>query len=155
MEPRFLALVNSLLSMDSWWLLFRRICSGQEPSFIGRVTCPDPSGAFMVVHLGIWENPEIREAGRLKFVLLKEYLGEMLLKRGFPGGASGKEPASQCRIRKRCGFNPWIGKIPWRRAWQPTQTFLPGESHGQRRLAGYSPWCHTESDMTEVDLAQS
>ena len=38
---------------------------------------------------------------------------------GFQGGASGKEPACQCRRHKRCGFNPWVGKIPWRRAWQP------------------------------------
>ena len=45
----------------------------------------------------------------------------------FPGGASGKEPTCQCRRRKRHGFNPWVGKIPWRRAWQPTPVFLPGE----------------------------
>ena len=47
-------------------------------------------------------------------------------------------------------FDPWVGKIPWRRAWQPTPVFLPGESHGQRSLAGYSPWGHKESDTTEV-----
>ena len=40
---------------------------------------------------------------------------------GFPGGTSGKEPACQCRRRKRCGLDPWVGKIPWRRAWQPLQ----------------------------------
>ena len=56
---------------------------------------------------------------------------------GFPGGASGKEPACQCRRCKRTGFNPWVGKIPWRRAWQPAPVFLPGESHGQRSLVGY------------------
>ena len=50
---------------------------------------------------------------------------------------------------KRPGFNPWFGKIPWRRAWQPTPVFLPGKSHGQRSLAGYSPWGRCESDMTE------
>ena len=43
----------------------------------------------------------------------------------------------QCR---RPGFDPWVGKIPWRREWQPTPLFLPGEFHGQRRLVGYSPW---------------
>ena len=48
----------------------------------------------------------------------------------------------------RPGFDPWVGKIPWRRAWQPTPVFLPGESHGQRSLVGYSPWDHKESDMT-------
>ena len=46
--------------------------------------------------------------------------------------------------------DPWVGKIPWRRAWQPTPVFLPGESHGQRSLAGYSPRGHEESDTTEV-----
>jgi len=62
---------------------------------------------------------------------------------GFPGGASGKEPTCWCRRCKRCRFHPWVGKIPWRRAWQPTPVFLPGESHGQRSLAGYSPWGRT------------
>jgi len=62
-----------------------------------------------------------------------------LIRLGFPGGTSGKEPACQCRRRKRCRSNPWVGKIPWRRAWQPTLVFLPGESHGQRSLVGYSP----------------
>ena len=46
----------------------------------------------------------------------------------FPGSTSGKEPACQCRGCKRCGFNPWVRKIPWRRVWQPTPVFLPGES---------------------------
>ena len=45
--------------------------------------------------------------------------------------------------------HPWVGKIPWRREWQPTPVFLPGESHGQRSLMGYSPRGHKESDMTE------
>ena len=40
----------------------------------------------------------------------------------------------------RCRFDPWIGKIPWKRKWQPTPVFLPGKSHGQRSLMGYSPW---------------
>ena len=59
--------------------------------------------------------------------------------RGFPGGASGKEPACQYRRHKRLGFDPWLGKIPWRRAWQPTPVFFPGESHAQRRLTDYRP----------------
>ena len=52
----------------------------------------------------------------------------------------------QCR---RTRFDHWIGKIPWRREWQPTPAFLPGELHGQRRLAGYSPQDCKELDMTE------
>ena len=47
---------------------------------------------------------------------------------GFSGGTSGKEPACQCRTHKETGYNPWAGKIPWRRKWQPTPVFLPGES---------------------------
>ena len=62
-----------------------------------------------------------------------------LIRLGFPGGASGEEPACQCRRHKRCRFNPWVGKIPWRRARQSTLAFLPGESRGQRSLVGYSP----------------
>ena len=51
-----------------------------------------------------------------------------------------KEPTCQCRRRKRRRFGPWVRKIPWRRARQPTPVFLPGESHGQRSLAGHSRW---------------
>ena len=60
--------------------------------------------------------------------------------RDFPCGISGKEPTCQCRRLQRHGFDPWVGKIPQRRAWQPTPVFLPGKSHGQRSLKGYSPW---------------
>ena len=56
---------------------------------------------------------------------------------GFPGGARGKEPVYQCRRRMTHRFNPCVGKIPWRRAWQRTPVFLLGESHGQRSLEGY------------------
>ena len=55
------------------------------------------------------------------------------------GGAGGKEPPSQCRWCKESRFHPWLGKIAWSSAWQPTPVFFAGESHGQRSLAGYSP----------------
>ena len=58
---------------------------------------------------------------------------------GFPGGASGKELTCQCKRHERCRFDPWVGKILWRRAWQPTPIFFSGESHGQRSLVGYGP----------------
>ena len=64
---------------------------------------------------------------------------------GFPGGASGKESTCQCRRRKRHGS----GRSPGREKWQPTPVFLPEISHGQRGLAGYSPWGLIESDMAE------
>ena len=68
---------------------------------------------------------------------------------GFPGGTSGKEPTYQCRRYKRHGFDPWVRKVPWRREWLPTPILLPGESHGQKSLVGYSPRGHKESDTTE------
>ena len=55
---------------------------------------------------------------------------------GFPDGASGKEPACQCRRHERRVLYPLVGKIPWRRVWQPTPVFLPGESRGWRSLEG-------------------
>ena len=70
---------------------------------------------------------------------------------GFQGGASGKEPACQCKRLKRCGFDPWFRKIPWRWAWQPTIVFLPGESHGDRHLVGYSPQnCRAGHDWSDL-----
>ena len=56
----------------------------------------------------------------------------------------------------QCGkprFILWVGKISWRRKWQPIPVFLPGKSHGQRSLVGYSPWGHKESDMTSLSLS--
>ena len=51
---------------------------------------------------------------------------------------------------RRPRFDPWVRKIPWRREWQPTPVFLPGEFHEQRSLAGYSPWGHKELDTSEL-----
>ena len=58
----------------------------------------------------------------------------------FLGGASGKESSCQHRRRKRPRFDPCVGQIPWSSKWQLTPVFLPGKFHGQRNLAGYSPW---------------
>ena len=66
-----------------------------------------------------------------------------------PRWLSGKESTCQHRRHKRPEFNLCVGKIPWRRKWQPTLVFLPGKSHRQRSLAVYSPWGHRESDTTE------
>ena len=64
----------------------------------------------------------------------------------FPGGSDGKSVCLQCW---RPRFNPWVGKIPWRRKWQPTPVLLPGKSHGQRSLVGCSPWGRKELGTTE------
>ena len=65
-----------------------------------------------------------------------------------------KEPTYQCRRHKRhlClhRFDPCVGKRAWRRKWQPTPVSLPGKSHGQRSLVGYSPCGRRESDTTEA-----
>ena len=58
---------------------------------------------------------------------------------GFPGGSD----------RGRSGFDPWLGGFPWRRSWQPTLVFLPGESPWTEEPGGYSPWGHKELDTTE------
>ena len=63
--------------------------------------------------------------------------------KGFFNGSAGKESG-------RHGLDPWVGKIPWSRGWQPTPVFLLGESHGEGSLEAYSPQGHKESDTTEA-----
>ena len=84
-----------------------------------------------------------REEGRavlsFQMIVFSRYMG-------LPWWYSGEE--STCQGRGR-GFTPWVGKIPWRRAWQPTPVFLPGEAHGQRSQAGCRPRGRKESRRTE------
>ena len=68
-------------------------------------------------------------------------------RRGFPDGSDGEESAYNAGD---LGFDPWVGKVPWRRERLPTPVFLLGELNGQRSPAGYSPWGRKESDMTEA-----
>ena len=74
------------------------------------------------------------------------------LKRGLPQWFRGKESSCQRRKHRRRQFDPWVGKIPWRKKWQPTPVFLPETFHGQRSLVSYNPWGPKESDMTQVTL---
>ena len=67
--------------------------------------------------------------------------------RGFPAGSDSKESA--CNAGD-LGLIPRLGRFPWRREQLPTSAFWPGEFHGQRSLAGYSPRCHKELDKTEL-----
>ena len=73
-------------------------------------------------------------------------LPSAILSCGLPRRLSSKESVCQCR---KCKYNPWVRKIPWRRKWQTMPVFLPGKSHGHRSLAGYSPWGHKR---TRYDL---
>ena len=68
---------------------------------------------------------------------------------GFPSG-SAVENLPAMLEPQRHAFDPWVRKIPWRRAWQPAPVFLPGESHGQRSLVGYGLRGRKESDITEA-----
>ena len=72
------------------------------------------------------------------YIYIYIYIYKIVYIHGFPSGASSQEPTCQCKRHKRHNFYPWVEKIPWRWAWRPP-IFLPGEFHGQRCLAGYSP----------------
>ena len=74
----------------------------------------------------------------------------LYIERDFPGGSDGKSICLHCRIPQ---FDPWFGKILWRRKWQPTPVFFPGKSHGQRSLVGYSPWGSQRVKHDWCDLA--
>ena len=103
--------------------------------------------SFTVMPAG---DPQTRvQRDFLRGTLVGHFRGTIFQRIAFPGGASGKESTCQRRRCRRWRFYPWVGKIPWRRKWQPTPVFLAGKSHGRRSLAGYSPWGHKESDMTE------
>ena len=97
---------------------------------------------------GARKVPEEINSGPLFAKLyLSTYFTICYISVGFPGGSDDKESA--CNVGG-LGLIPGFGKIPWRRAWQPTPGFLPGEFHGWRSLAGYSPCSHKESDTTEA-----
>ena len=86
------------------------------------------------------EFPWIGEPGCLQSTGSQRVRHTEQLSLSLPHVASGKEPTVNAGDIRDTGLDPWVGKIPWRRAWQHTSVFLPGESHGQRSLAGYSPW---------------
>ena len=98
----------------------------------------------MATHSSIlaWRIPGRGEPGGLpsmgsqSWTQLKRLSSSSRLFNSFPSGTSGKEPACQCRRHKRGKFNPCVGKIPWRRAWQSTPVFLPGESPWTEVLGG-------------------
>ena len=74
---------------------------------------------------------------------------------GFAGGTRGKESSCQCRRHKKHGFSPRDGKTPWRRAWQPSAVFLPGESHGQRSRLWSTGSCRAGHDCSDFACSHS
>ena len=141
----------------------------QEPqeTWVQSLGYEDPLEKEKATHSSIlaWRIPWTEESGGLQskgsqsWRQLKWHSKHswILLKHGFrvslmlPGDAGGKEPPSQCRRCKTCGFDPWIRKIPWRRAWQPTLLFLPGKSHGHWNLVSYSPWGCKQSWLKQLN----
>ena len=95
-----------------------------------------------------WSHPFRKPPQKIRYWWLDAYSGSLRW-------SSDKESSCQCRRLKRRGCNPWVRKIPWKRAWQPTPVFLPGGSHGQRSPLGYGPRGHEESGMTEVAVLAS
>ena len=113
--------------------------------------CPYSQILFILQGDGYTMVRLIRSPLRVCLQFAIDYFFLIICILGFPkGGAGDKEPTCQCKRLRRPGFDPWVGKLPWRRKWLPTPVFLPGESHGQRSLVGYSAWGYKESDTTEV-----
>ena len=107
-------------------LLLKHKCIKRKASQVALVVKNPPASAR-----------DLKDTGRS---LEKERLYTPILL-GFPGGSPVKNlPACQCwRHKKHTCLIPGSGRFPWRRAWEPTPVFLPGESHGQRSLVGYNP----------------
>ena len=95
----------------------------------------------------------VRQGCILSPCLFNLYAEYVMRNAGLEEAQAGIKIAGRNINNLRCqrpGFNPWVGKICWRRKWHPTPVFLPGESQGQRSLVGCRLWGHTESDTTEV-----
>ena len=104
---------------------------------------PHPTNVITLVQGLSWNHPWI------SMRLVQRLTHEHTQQAGFPGRPRGKEAVCDYRSLWRQRFDPWVRKILWRRKWQPPPVFLPGKSHRQRNLEGYSPWSHKESDTTE------
>ena len=108
--------VNDYMHFWKWWWVKRQVVE-----FHNSIIC----NSFK------WENTITNISRMSKQITVNSY------KKGFLGSSAVK--ICQC---KRCGFDPWVQKVPWKRKWQPVPVFLPGKSYGKRGLAGYSPWGH-------------
>ena len=97
----------------------------------------EPTPVFLPEESPWSEDPVLQSMGCKESDMTEGLSTEKNRRKIFLGSASGKEPTCQCRRYKSHRFDPWVGKIPWRRKWQSTPIFLPGESHGQRSLVIY------------------
>ena len=85
----------------------------------------------------------------LMYILIMLTISIVNIKTGFPSGSVVKNQLAHAWDAGDVGSDPWVRKIFWKRKQQPTPVFLPGKSHGQRSLVGYSPWGHKVSDTAE------
>ena len=113
-----------------------------EFSTLLETSCPR---ALPELSRSLWETAT-RHAPALESLRNQCVCASHVILSGCPGGSDGKESACSAGGPK---FDPWAWKVPWRRKWQSTPVFLPGEFHGQRSLVGYSPRGRKESDTTE------
>ena len=129
----------------TWW------SSTASLLYSWRVCIPSPRTRTQLAKPGLHTHTLVTSSnGRDQLSLSVSHGGEQVTPfLGFPGGTGGNPPASAGDIRD-IGSIPESGRFPWRRAWQPTPVFFPEESHGQRSLAGYSPWDRQEWDKTEA-----
>jgi len=122
------------------------------PTLSNPMDCSPPgSSVHGIFQARVLEWVAIAFSNYINYIRFTYYIYiKILYVLGFPVGCSGKELTCQCRKCKRCRFDPWVRKISWRRACQPTPVFFPGESHRQKSLVGYSSLGRTESDNTEA-----
>ena len=121
-------------SLHAWPLAVISYLQDQDPSLANQIT---PFISF-VIDQEIWNYTMLSHWETPLWILLVVPANSLPQHLWGPlWWLGGKESTCQCR---RVRFDPWIGKIPWRRKWQPTPVFLPGKSHGQGSLGSYSPW---------------
>ena len=97
---------------------------------------------FSLIHF----SNGLPSSGYKAFISLVKFILSIVLFGNFPVALVIKNLPANAGDISRQGCDPWVVRIPWRRKWQPTSVFLPGESHGQRGLADYSPSGHKESE---------
>ena len=144
--PSQLLVVNYGIGIPQWLRQLKRLSAVQETQ-VQSLGWEDALEKEMAAHSSTLAQkiPGMEEPGRLQCMgsqKSRTQLSDFILTqsqnmKGSPGGSDSKQPTLQFR---RPGFSPWMGTIPWRRAWQTTPVPLPRESHGQRSLVGYIPW---------------
>ena len=123
-----------------------------RPQLPATAHSPFPSQKLKVIWWGAWSFNFLDSCHVTHSLTEPSFHQPLLLAQSSPytSQVALEEPACQHRRHKRCRFDPWVRKIPWRRTQQPTPVLLPGECHGRRSLEGYSPRGRKELDTTEV-----